>query len=259
MQNSFSFSRLGLLIKKQWYDNAKLYTLSFFALTGILAIVFICWVAFHETIQFEEEDTFLIFAIFLFAVGIIFASTTFASLGDKARGTHWLTVPATHLEKLVCGLFYSMIVFLVVYVAVFLVIRQVTFFWIKLDPVNQIEYQHNIGKGIKNIFLIFLSVQSLFILGSVYFEKFSFIKTILFGLVLIFVYILIFQFVFRQLFGAHSFHMRGLSSFTIYEQEDMKIYRLAPVVDTVLENLFQYIWAPVLLAAAYFRLKEKEL
>lgn len=259
-QNSFSFSRLVLLIKKQWFDNAKLYTLSLLALTGILSIVFICWAVFNGERQFDEEDTFVIFGLFLFSVGLIFASTTFNALSDKAKGTYWLTVPATHLEKLLCGIFYSVIVFLTVYVTLFLVIRQITFFSILLDPRNRIHFHRNIWEGVKIMALIFIPLQILFLLGSVYFERFSFIKTILAGVLLIFLYTIIFQFVTRQLFDhGSSMGMRGLTSFEIYGDGESKIYRLADWAETSIEELLKYIWAPILLVAAYFRLKEKEL
>ena len=65
MNNSFSFSRLGLLIKKQWFDNAKLYSLSVLALIGLLAIIFIFWAIANEN-RFDEEDTYIVFLILLF-------------------------------------------------------------------------------------------------------------------------------------------------------------------------------------------------
>ena len=143
MNNSFSFSRLGLLIKKQWFDNAKLYTLSVLALIGLLSIIFIFW-AIANGDRYDEEDTYVIFLILLFGAGLIFASTTFSALGDKAKGTYWLSIPATHLEKLVCGIFYSLIVFLAVYLLSFFIIQQITFAVIRLDTGNHIRYMTNL-------------------------------------------------------------------------------------------------------------------
>lgn len=259
MQNSFSLQRLGLLIKKQWYDNAKLYTLSLLALTGVLIITFICWASFNESNRFEEEETFAIFATFLFAVGLILASTTFNSLSDKAKGTYWLTVPATHLEKLLCGILYSVVFYLLVYVLIFVIVQQATFFSIGLNPKNSIEKVKLTWKGVQVIFLIFIAVQSLFVLGSVYFERFAFVKTILAALLIFFAYTLIFQFGVKNLFDHSSLQMRGLTSFAIWGEIETKIYRLSSWLDNGVEQLLKYIWAPVLLVAAYFRLREKEL
>lgn len=259
-QNSFSFSRLGLLIKKQWFDNARLYMLSLLALTGILVIVFVLWVTFNGSKRFDEQDTLVFYGIFLFVIGLIFASTTFNALSENARGTYWLTVPATNLEKLSSGLFYAVIAFPLVYTMIFLLLRQVVFFSIKLNPDHSINYQNNIGAFIKYLTIIFVPLQILFVLGSVYFKRYAFIKTVLVLLIVVFVYSFLFQVITRELFDrGNGTHMRNLTSVAIYEADETRILRLHPSVNQFVDLLLQYIWAPVLLVATYFRLKEKEL
>lgn len=264
MQNSFSLSRLGLLLKKQWYDHTRLYLLSIMAMLGLFVLSFVLWVMAHDRgDQFSESPTDAIYFCFLFLFGTIFASHTFSILGDKAKATYWLTVPATHLEKLLCGLFYTCIVFPVVYFISFWLIKNATFFLIELNPKNTIA-KVNPADGFERevrpvLYYIFFSLQALFILGSVYFEKFAFIKTILVGVVLFFIYAMIFLVIFRWFFGGYNMSMRGATGFEMYGSEETKIYRLSPWVNTGIEALLKYIWAPVLLVAAYFRLKEKEL
>lgn len=259
MNNTFNLSRLWLLIKKQWFDNAKLYTLSLLAMIGLLIIVFIFWISAHTRHStFAEEETYIIFFIFLFAMGSVFASSTFNALSDKAKATYWLTVPATHLEKLVCGIFYTVIVFAIVYVLSFLVVQQATFFFLKLDPGNRVEPMKGLWFGAKVLAVIFVAIQSLFVLGSVYFEKFAFIKTLLAGLLIVFLFMLTILF-FHHNFLPHNTGMRGLTTVSVYGDHQTKVYRLAPWIEDVFTPLFKYIWAPVLLIAAYFRLKEKEI
>lgn len=257
MNNSFSFSRLGLLIKKQWFDNAKLYTLSVLALIGLLSIIFIFW-AIANGDRYDEEDTYVIFLILLFGAGLIFASTTFSALGDKAKGTYWLSIPATHLEKLVCGIFYSLIVFLAVYLLSFFIIQQITFAVIRLDTGNHIRYMTNLKQPAVIYCYIFVALQSLFILGSVYFERFAFIKTILAVLFIIFLFMLAGIFFAKNLLP-HNSSMQGLTSFAIYGDNEMKIYRLAPWIEDAVIAFMKFIWAPVFWVATYFRLKEKEI
>ncbi len=258
MQNSFSLSRLWLLIKKQLFDNARLYILSLSALTGVLALVFLCWAFFTGENRYDADDTFVMFLLFLFPLGLIFASTTFFALGEKPKGTYWLTVPATHAEKLITGIVYSVIIFLVVYVSIFLILQRITFFLITLNPNNSIRWNDNFWKELKAAAIFFIALQSAFILGSVYFSKYAFVKTVLTLLVIGVVYALLMHFGTRKLFP-DNLNISGLFTVRTWEGENSKIYSLSPWIASASEAILKYIWAPVLLLATYFRLKEKEL
>ena len=257
MNNSFSLLRLGLLIKKQWFDNAKLYTLSVLALIGLLSIIFIFWASINGN-NYDESDTYVIFLILLFGAGLIFASTTFGALSDKAKGTYWLSIPATHFEKLLCGIFYSLLAFPVVYLASLFLIQQITFAIIRLNPNNIIEPENNLKKIAIIFCYIFLALQSLFILGSVYFERYAFIKTTLAALFIIFLFMLTGTLFMKNLLP-HNSGMQGITSFVIYGDNEMKIYRLAPWIEDAVIVFAKFIWAPVFWVATYFRLKEKEI
>ncbi|MFT4019270.1 MAG: hypothetical protein QM668_20065 [Agriterribacter sp.] len=260
MQNSFSFSRLWLLIKKQWFDNAKLYTLSLLAMAGLLTIILTFWASVNGNGRFDEEDTYGIFITLFFASGLIFASITFSALSDKAKGIYWLSIPATPLEKLLCGFFYSFIVFTAVYVAIFFIIQKIIFFFILLDPGNAVRYvsTKNLKEAIPIILYFFIALQALFMLGSVYFERFAFIKTLLaiFTIGLIFVFFA--QFLSNTVFPAHM-GVNDFSSFKVYDGNEAKVYKLPSWIRQVAVPAMKYIWCPVLLTAAYFRIKEKEI
>ena len=231
--------------------------MSVLALIGLLAIIFIFWAIANEN-RYDEDDTYIVFLILLFGAGLIFASTTFGALSDKAKGTYWLSIPATHLEKLLCGIFYSLIAFLAVYLVSFFIIQQITFAFIRINPDNDIRYMSNLKEPAILFFYIFLALQSLFILGSVYFERFAFIKTILAALFIIFLFMLAGIFFAKNLLP-HNSGMRGLTSFSIYGDNEMKLYRLAPWIEDTIIALTKFIWAPVFWVATYFRLKEKEI
>ncbi|MCC6290137.1 MAG: hypothetical protein IT249_19840 [Chitinophagaceae bacterium] len=264
MQNSFSFSRLWLLIKKQWFDNAKLYSLSALALTGILIIIFtIWWLANKQDHYFNEASTYGIFLAVLFVAGFIFSSTSFGVLGDKAKGIYWLSVPATPLEKLICGFFYSFIVFTVVYFTSFWLVKHITFFLIELNPQNTLRKadDNDVFKRIvlPNFLYAFFALQALFMLGSVYFERFAFIKTVLVSVFIAFIFVMFLQFIVNNLLPEH-FGTRSFTEFRVYENDDaVKIYKLPNWIGAVIEPLAKFIWVPVLLIATYFRLKEKEI
>ena len=44
MSATFSFSRLGKLIAKQFYENSRLYLIATLALLGLLALAFTFWI-----------------------------------------------------------------------------------------------------------------------------------------------------------------------------------------------------------------------
>ena len=265
MDNIFSFSRLGLLIKKQWSDNSRLYILSALALIGLLILIFtIWWLANRYDYRFTETSTHIIFLIVLFVSGLVFASTTFATLGDKAKGIYWVSVPATAMEKLLCGFFYSCIVFMTLYLTGFWLIKHITFFLIELNPQNKLirADPNDISERviIPNFLYAFLALQALFILGSVYFEKFAFIKTILVILFIGFIFVMFTIFLGHNLLP-RNFGAKGFSEFRVYDDnyEGARIYRLASWIGELIESLVRFIWIPVFLTAAYFRLKEKEI
>ncbi len=98
MTSSFSFSRLGKLITKQFYENSRLYTFAVLAIVSLLGLIFAFWIVATGP-NYNEENTWFIFLIGLFVTGSIFASMSFSMLGSKDKGIYWLGVPATHLGK----------------------------------------------------------------------------------------------------------------------------------------------------------------
>src|SRR5690606_23036967 len=142
------------------------------------------------------------------------------------------------------GIFHSLIALPAVYLLSFFIIQQITFAVIRLDPPNVIHPIGNLKEPAMIFSLIFLALQSRVILGSVYFERFAFIKTILATLFIIFLFMLAGIFFAKNLLP-HNVNMRGLTSFAIYGDNEMKIYRLAPWIEDAVISFTKFIWAPV--------------
>ena len=139
MRSSFSFSRLLQLIRKQGIENGRLYLLSSLALVGLLALVFAFWIS-TTSPDYHEEIMYVIFLFGLFIAGSIFASMTFNMLGNKDQGVYWLGFPASHLEKLICSIFYTTIVFSMVYVASFFLVKTAAVAVVKAIIVTHPDY-----------------------------------------------------------------------------------------------------------------------
>jgi hypothetical protein len=284
MNQVFSFNRCLLLIVKHWSENRKKYLLGMLAITGLILF----WFGFYITMEpyqpMGDSVQFSTYYVGLFIVGCLYASTLFADLSSKSRGTNYLSVPASQLEKTVCTLLYGVLIFfvfytLLFYVADFIMVKvgnAVAYtYWQKnhggsasgFEPQQVISVfwaNQGINHGDFNLLFYFLlayfAIQSAYLLGSVYFTRFSFIKT---TVGLLFVWLLLIVFVGKVLnsfMPSGSFH-DGITSYRLYSGSDNsdKIIRLPEWINTVLLFLLKYAFAPIFWVATYFRLKEKEI
>ena len=195
MNQFFSFRRFQLLVLKHWADNKRRYSLTVLAFIGLLTAWFGLTLLMHEDQVPMSQDVQLTTFFFLFFVtGTIYASQFFRDLSSRIKGTNFLLIPASSFEKLLCGILYSALIFPLVFIAAFyladslmVALANAIFnFNVKAELINifSIDFlQLNKDRTI-SFFLFFISLQSLFLLGSVYFRKYNFIKTIISGFVI---------------------------------------------------------------------------
>lgn len=207
MNQFFAQKRFSLLVLKHWADNKKRYTLSLLAYAGLL----ITWFAFGliiegipEGLGLPEEIQYTTFFFSLFAVGTFYASQYFSDLGSRDKGSHFLLVPASSFEKLLCSLFFTAILFPLLLIACFYLVDVIMVAIAnsfsgnktsggKSTVVNIFEVALIRFNSKQAIYLLpfFFSIASLFLLGSVYFKKYNFIKTIITGFVVCLVFFLL--------------------------------------------------------------------
>jgi hypothetical protein len=267
MTASFSFSRLVQLIRKQWVENARLYIYSVLALLGMLGLVTILWVL-SDANTYSEDSLYIIFVFGLFIAGTVFAAMSFSMLGNKEKGTYWLSFPASHLEKLICMIFYNVIVFTVVYLLCFLLVRGLA-----VAYVNSLVEQHpgiysfrrstwNSNESFLGIvpYLLytFFAVQSFYLLGSVYFSRYSFVVTTIVGSVLIFLFIYYSVNLIEGSLDGYAFGGDNIREYT-NDFSSYKRYDLPAAMRESILFLAKYMWAPVFWVVAWFRLKEKQI
>jgi len=286
--------RWWLLVGKHWSENRKKYSLSLTAIAGLLLV----WLVFRMTTESDKLSGELQVTTFysgLFIAGCLYASTLFADLGSKTRGLNYLTVPASSLEKLLCNLFFGVVVFFVCYTAIFYIADVMMIKISNAVMYNRWQKSHVVGdvfhpQEIFNVFstpgrhdnhpgyvfyliLLYAVVQAAFIYGSVFFAKFSFIKTIiallLIGLCMAFV---INKVIAPILPPGHYQH--SITSFEVYtvkktasgdgvmiysDATNDKLVSIPEWIGDLLLFLLKYAFAPLLWLATYYRLKEKEI
>lgn len=282
MNQIFSFNRWLLLIGKHWSENRKKYTLGLMALTGIMIVWFIFNIIMEPYDAMDESIQYGTYFVGLFIVGCLYGSTLFSELSSKPKGINYLSVPASHFEKTLSTLLYGVVIFFLCYTAIFYVAdfimvkiaNAVSYaYWVKhhtegqaFSPrkiVNVFWGNERAGRVDINIFFLFLlayfAVQSAFILGSVYFVKFSFIKTAL-ALIVAFLFIIVFTNKALGSFAPDGGFSNGFSTYRLYSDGDMdKIIRLPEWINSIVLFLLKYAFAPIFWVVTYFRLKEKEI
>lgn len=267
MSSTFSFSRLGKLITKQLFENSRLYIFSVLALFGLLALVFAFWIGAAGGPDYREEETYIIFFFGLFIAGTVFTSMSFNMLGSKDKGIYWLSVPATHLEKLICTIFFTTVLFTIAYCLVFYIVKSIGIVFltetIKKYPNNSYreitDYEHGFGAAIKYFIYGYFAVQSLYLLGSVYFSRYSFIITTVAGAFLIFVFGYYIKSINDSMLGSLNWNLTSVRKFDKTVKDGYMLYSVSPTVVNIFKYAIQFVWAPLFWIATWFRLKEKEI
>jgi hypothetical protein len=297
MNQSFDINRWWLLVGKHWSENKKKYMLAPVAIAGLLLLWFTIIVLSdnHRIVQEVQMGTYY---TGLFLVGCLYGSTLFADLGSKTRGLNYLVVPASHFEKLLCSLFYAVVVFFTCYTAIFYVLDIVMLKagnalaysqWLKSHATGSVFVPSEIMnvfylKGRQDepnvliyILLLYFVLQAIFIFGSVYFSKFSFIKTVIVSLLIGLLITFLIVKVIAPILPPGSYY-HDITSYEVYTVKNgvtvngvttgISIYN-DPVTDKlvtlpdwigdILLFLLKFAFAPAFWAATYFRLKEKEI
>lgn len=253
MNQFFSFERFSLLVAKHWADNKKRYGLSVLAFIGILATWFLFTLLMEDEGPMESDMQFGTFLFMIFASGTLYASQYFRDFGSRARGINFLMVPASTFEKFLCSLLYTVVLFFIVFTVAFYL---VDFLLVaisnsfaptqaeKTSVINVFEVGFfTFSDQSSIIFLpIFFSVQSAFLLGSVYFRKYSFIKTV----IAIFVFWFLMFFLVKLVYN-------GVMTGDIEDIDEV------PQITILIIKILIYGTAPLLWWISYSRLKAKQV
>ncbi len=251
MNQFFDLKRFSLLVSKHWADNKKRYALSVLAYLGLLMAWFVFTVAMGDDMRMSHDVQMGTYFFSLFVVGTLYASQYYRHLGSRARGINFLLVPASTFEKFLCSLLYTVVLFFVVLTAAFYVVDflMVTLFNAFTDTASTAGKAtvSNVFKADLldahdstsiNLLLVFFAVQAAFLLGSAYFNKYNFLKTVI---CLFITFLLVAGFIIL-------FHEK------IFPDDNVPAWMLQ-----LLAFLIKYVIAPVLWIFTYISLKRKQV
>ncbi len=206
MNNTFNIKRFGFLIKRHLLEYGKIHLITL----GVVAGAIIAIYGFNYIFNFTTTSGHPSYAgnsleltfrepLFVF-LGIIFISISanqhFVPLGQKPKAIIALTLPASTFEKFLIGILFSVILAIVSYLIIFYLVdlafvsklRQI--FHGTVETYNnalgkvvkqEIEptyfFEKSVASAPKPLYVIPLLISSIFLLGSVYFNKFHYVKT----------------------------------------------------------------------------------
>ena len=189
-------------MKRQWLEFGKIYLISLGILAGII-------IGFYGFFTFVDRSSASILSLnfrepLFILLGILFltvtATTHFSQLGQKPKLIVELMIPASTLEKFLLGLFFSVFLAILSYVLVFYLIdfafvyklrtifHSETTSLIHMQGVGDVEkkiinpvyfFEKILPKLFKPLYILPILISSLFFLGSVYFTKSQYVKTMI--------------------------------------------------------------------------------
>jgi hypothetical protein len=251
MNQFFSFSRFKLLVLMHWAHNKKRYGLSLLALIGLLIIRFLLFLLIGIDDDKSGDVQKTTYFLSLFVVGTLYASQYFSDLGSRAKASNFLLVPASAFEKVLCALMYTVVLFMVVLTAAYYLIDIMMVAVLKqivtteeagVENVFQVGFFIFRNNLVINGMLFFLAIQSAFLLGSVYFKKYSFLKTIIIGFVAYFFLFGITYMLCKPLFPG-----------------DRDQVSIPGRIEQIFGLVLMYVVAPLFWVLTYYRLKAKEV
>ena len=255
-----SFRRLGLMMKRDFLTG---YTTPLIVLAAgisvqLLVDLLTLWrgnvTAGHHTAMF---------APLLMVGGFIFTSNTFKELHHKETNQSYLLIPASPLEKVLAGLLRSSLGWVLFVALWYGFFTLVSYAFGELILGRHFPFTSPINRGMLEVYSHYLVLQSIFLVGAIYYRKNSFFKTIfslfLFMIVFALVLVLFFRITFADYF-------RG---FMMFNEESV----LGPMMELVpyrFEGLFEFLkgiknvlyWgllAPLAWIPTYVRFREVQV
>lgn len=282
----FSLSRFWLLTRKQWVENRKPYVLGAMALIGILSFFILFIVVTDKNFGFSISSQETVFFVGLISGGALFSSTLLKSYEGKPESIQAFMIPASVVEKFLVAILYSMIFFPVVYfVIAYPLIMLGLYIDVEVLGHFNLPYTFNDDGSFSSLYIFFI-IQSGFLLFSVVFHRYVFLKTV----VLISVLLLSGSFfneymakallgdsqpnvlptgnfdqavIFAKGKGPHLFsfsYASPYSGITVNSSEKNNQWEVKlPETEATVFNLYLISIAPLIWLISFLRLREKQL
>jgi hypothetical protein len=173
----FSFARFSYLFKLQFAENRKLYLLSMAAMAGImLCFMFVSVFTSDGGLTFSGQIDFVTAALIL--SGAFFTSLIFKQYGDKNKRIQSILLPVSNAERLAVAVLFTLFLFPLVFLLLYFICIAIANA-IDVHVLGHMNDVYMLG-GIESqyLFMTFFLVQSVALLGAIWFRHFTFVKTV---------------------------------------------------------------------------------
>jgi hypothetical protein len=267
MNNTFELKRFGLVFKKLIFERA-LHLIGSFILVALFT-----WYIYRMTTGNTREGMLMpqleAFGIGLVLGGIYWTFTAFSYFSNKTEGSNYLLLPASHLEKWLCGVL-TLTLFMVVFCLFFRGLD--AFYMAKFrENLNSTDYPFNYDRlynsakvmdfwgnnALHFLYFVFFNLTATMAVGALYFNKVALIKTIFASIGLFFFFTFLNAQITKTLFH------ENINPILVWQQviltEKSEIIQLSPPISMAYFVGFHYILPIGLWLIALVRLREKEL
>lgn len=272
--DTFSIKRLSMLVQKDVQENWKKYLMHIVTLFGVLVAVFV--INTSDTIYLDGQNRdLIIMSIFtFFAMGTIFASNMMEPMNSKTKRISYLMNPSLASEKFLARWLMVTVVYIIIFLLVLVPADIARVFISSLRypdaTIRFIDFSKLVGDGDHSsdhafypievfgmVIATFFWLQSLFVLGSTFWQKNTFVKTFSIGLIIFVVFLFtcykLIGFVFAD--GMNDFFDAMYSNINGTESGDTdKLKQIIITITITFSFLALGNWV-----LAFFRFKEAEI
>jgi len=206
-----------------------------------------------------EHLNFNLFAFVLIVGGAVFTSLSFHEFNDKIGTHHYLSLPASTLEKFVSKWFFTAILFPFFVVIIFWIYTKVG------DSYYNQRHDLSITTWTLNNYWswffikLYLAGQSIYLLGAIVFQKYTYFKTSLAGFIAAGLFGLICMGVFRIFFAEYFESFWEMNHhINIGPNESTRELFQEGSFERIAEYALFLLLPIIMLVAGFFKLKEKE-
>ncbi len=196
MNDTFSFSRFGLLFRKFTKEHYVTYILYAAAAFGIIVLIYGLTVLSFLRGRFPPYVSIVYFMISLIFGSALFSASFYGFFHNKAKAIQYLNLPASNTEKLTLGFIFTQFAFFAIFIAGFYLVDQLMCAFYNdfhtppphVPPefasdyiAEPMDFNNPIIKG---TIIVALVISSVCHFGSLLFEKNAFVKIALLILII---------------------------------------------------------------------------
>jgi len=257
---TFNINNFIQLVKRDFILNKKFLALSIVAIAAFIFIMMLLVTPDSDNNQGMLNIAGPIYIMLLYIGGLSFTAMSFYEFRNHAGRIQFLTLPASHLEKLVTRWLYTSIGYVFVITIIFLILYKVynpmvmKWWGQQLVPISSLDL-NTYWLLIKN----YMVLNALALIFAISINRFTIPKAIIIltGLTILGLVasVLIFRIVFNEFFDGWSIHS---SQFDTYVPDSKFIRSMENISPNVLINLCLAILLPFFWIVSYFKMKEKQ-